>query len=347
VLSSEFVVSGDSATPATPLTRREARALESPPATVTADFFEIAASRPTTDPLPVLRSEPRFAFTPGPVVPPPSRRDTRPIGRNGKRLTDRQIAKQRKSLARRQRPTPSRPRTRDQRRPRIGQRILSLGAMLFAGALLVGMSVPANAFMSRTIAAPGSDQPVNELPAQSLRVDRDAAATSASRDSFSVLSWAEVLTLQYGTRSYEYTVGTGTVRWPFPFASPISDGYGERVAPCYGCSTFHNGVDFTPGGGAPIYAIADGVVRYAEISDYGFGNHVYIVHTIDGQQVESLYAHMQMNSSPLRAGDVVHVGDFVGLVGETGTATGNHLHFELKVNGSYVDPFAWLTANAN
>lgn len=226
-----------------------------------------------------------------------------------------------------------------------GSRFFSLVAMLFVGALLIGTTIPANAFFSAATDAPGT--PAELLDTQSLAVDADATGLTATRDAFTTMSWAEVLTLKYGNRSYEYTATSGSIRWPFPFASPISDGYGERVAPCYGCSTFHNGVDFTPGGGSPIYSIADGVVKYAEVSDYGFGNHVIISSEINGQTVEALYAHMQMNSSPLHIGDTVKVGDFVGLVGATGVATGNHLHFEIKVDGQYVDPFAWLTANAN
>ena len=354
MLSSEFAHPGDPATP--PRTRREARALETttqPRVSVTtADFVEvITSSQPlpaSTTSLPILSSEPRFAYTPGPVVPQPSRRDTRPIGKNGKRLTDRQIARQLKATMRKGRATSSRPHNhRGKPKPRLGQRFLSLFAMLFAGGLLVGMSVPANAFFAGTIVAPGVEKQEGGLPSQSLRVDADVAGTAASRDTFNVLSWAQVLSLEYGERNYDYTPGTGAVRWPFPFASPISDGYGERAAPCDGCGTFHNGVDFTPGGGSPIYAIADGVVTYAEVSDYGYGNHVRIVSTINGDQVEALYAHMQMNSSPLKVGDTVKVGDFIGLVGSTGTSTGSHLHFEIKLNGTNVDPFAYLQAVAS
>lgn len=356
LLSPDFAAPGEPATAPAPLTRREARALQVETPLTTNDFVEVTSARPvttTTDPLPILSSEPRFAYTPAPVVPQPSRRDSRPIGRNGKRLTDRQIARQLKATVRKARPTNARiHQHREHAKPRLGQRFLSLGAMVFAGALLVGMSVPANAFMTQSSApAPGagavSDQLVSDIPAQALEVGQDATAIAATRDAFTVLSWAEVLTLQYGSRSYEYTVGTGSVRWPFPFASPISDGFGERAAPCDGCSSFHNGVDFTPGGGSPIYAIADGVVTYSEVSDYGFGNHVRIVSTINGEQVEALYAHMQMNSSPLKLGDVVKVGDFIGLVGSTGTSTGSHLHFEIKLNGVNVDPFAYLQATVN
>jgi murein DD-endopeptidase MepM/ murein hydrolase activator NlpD len=119
------------------------------------------------------------------------------------------------------------------------------------------------------------------------------------------------------------------------------------VAPCDGCSTFHQGVDFTPGTGTPIYAIADGVVE-EHSGDSGFdsfGNHVIIQHNIPGQNVESLYAHMITGSSTLQVGDAIKVGEFIGLVGDTGSSVGAHLHFEIHIDKVPVDPFAWLEAN--
>jgi murein DD-endopeptidase MepM/ murein hydrolase activator NlpD len=91
--------------------------------------------------------------------------------------------------------------------------------------------------------------------------------------------------------------------------------------------------------------MADGVVTQSEFSG-GYGQHVYIEHQVNGQSVMTVYAHLQADSSPLRVGDRVSVGDFIGLVGSTGTSTGPHLHFEVRVDGVYVDPFAFLTANA-
>ena len=107
-------------------------------------------------------------------------------------------------------------------------------------------------------------------------------------------------------------------------------------------------MDFTPGTGTPIYAIADGVVEeHSGDSDFeSFGNHVIIQHAIPGQNVESLYAHMITGSSTLQPGDHIKVGDFIGLVGETGSAVGAHLHFEIHIDKVPVDPFAWLQANA-
>jgi murein DD-endopeptidase MepM/ murein hydrolase activator NlpD len=232
---------------------------------------------------------------------------------------------------------------------RGSSKLLSLGAMLFAGALLVGTSVPANAFMGDstaktfTGAAPST---FNTADSQSLAVSTDAVGAATARDGYTVISYSELLRLRYGNRSYSFTATNGAVRWPFPYAVPISDGWGDRVAPCYGCSSFHKGVDFTPGSGTPIYAIADGVVSVHDDAAYGFGNHVEISHVINGQSVDSLYAHMQHGSSPLNAGDTIKVGDFIGLVGDTGASTGAHLHFEIHPDGVPVDPFAWLQAHA-
>jgi murein DD-endopeptidase MepM/ murein hydrolase activator NlpD len=161
-----------------------------------------------------------------------------------------------------------------------------------------------------------------------------------------VTSYADILRARYGNRNYSYTVGHGAIQWPFPYPVPISDGFGYRPAPCRGCSTFHEGTDFTPGAGTAIYAIASGTVSYTEVSDRGMGNNVIIDHVINGETVHSLYAHMQMNSSPLHVGDVVKVGDFVGLVGETGTAVGAHLHLGIMINGAWIDPYAWLKKHA-
>ena len=238
-------------------------------------------------------------------------------------------------------------RGRSPRAARISSRLFSMVAMLFAGALLVGVSVPANAIITTT-AVTDVAAPTAFVPGQSLAVSSDVveAAASPKRELPTVTSYAELLRERYGNRSYTYTATTGAVRWPFPYAVPITDGYGERVAPCRGCSTFHQGVDFTPGDGTPITAIAAGVVIFTEVTNSGIGNQVQIEHSVGGKRITSVYAGMQMDSSPMRVGDVVKVGDFVGLVGSTGVATGPHLHFELLVGDTKVDPFAWLKANA-
>ena len=83
-------------------------------------------------------------------------------------------------------------------------------------------------------------------------------------------------------------------------------------------------------------------------SEYGggYGQFVSIEHTLNGQSIVTVYAHMQRGSSPLSKGEIIRVGKLVGLVGNTGISTGPHLHFEVRVNGQKVDPFTWLEANA-
>ena len=251
------------------------------------------------------------------------------------------------SLTLEQRPVPVAPPTP---KPSLGKRILSWGTMIATPLLFIGVSLPVNIFYGQADVTPavagalGDDEAVT---AQSFTVaGSQSAQVGIQRQSWSVTSYAEVLKARYGSRSFSYsTTGTGSIRWPFPTAVPISSGFGDRVAPCRYCSSDHRGVDFVPGNGAPIFAIADGVVTASEFGG-GYGQYVYLEHDINGRSVLTVYAHMQRNSSPLRVGDVVQVGDFIGLVGNTGISTGPHLHFEVRIEGEYVDPFAWLKENA-
>jgi len=231
-------------------------------------------------------------------------------------------------------------------RKRAGARVLSFLALLAAPALFVGMSIPASAFV--TGGTDAMETKSSEAPAagQSVEVSDVAIAADATRANYTVTSYAELLRQKYGNRSYGYSVGTGAVQWPFPYTVPITDGYGERAAPCRGCSTFHKGLDFVPGADTPIYAIAAGTVIETSVSGSGFGNYVMIEHVIKGKTVVSMYAHMAMNSSPLQVGQTVAVGEFVGLVGRTGVATAPHLHLEIHVSGAPIDPYSWLVSNA-
>ncbi|MBX3196168.1 MAG: M23 family metallopeptidase [Microbacteriaceae bacterium] len=246
----------------------------------------------------------------------------------------------------------AKPRTR-RTRSSVGSKLLSLGAMVLAGALALGLSVPASLFGQAAdaltaIAVPAGEQEAVEL--QTVEVSSTIESVSAAREEFDALSWAELLVLKYGTRDYTYSTTGGTIRWPFPTAVKISSGFGERVAPCMGCSSMHMGLDFQPPNDSPVYAIAAGTVAFQEDSSYGYGNHVIINHGDllgDGHNIVTLYAHMQHGSVPVRSGDQIQVGDFLGLVGRTGTATGIHMHFEVLVDGVQVDPFTWLKTNTN
>ena len=103
-------------------------------------------------------------------------------------------------------------------------------------------------------------------------------------------------------------------------------------------SDFHLGNDLAAAEGAPISAAAEGVVRYAGVHS-SYGNYVRILHA-DGD--ETLYAHMQYVF--VRSGQPVSAGEMLGTVGETGNATGPHLHFEILHEGLRYDPSEVLQA---
>ena len=98
----------------------------------------------------------------------------------------------------------------------------------------------------------------------------------------------------------------------------------------------HHGVDFAEPGTHEIYAAADGTVSRSYVSS-SYGETIFIVHVIDGQTWETVYAHMRQGSRRVKEGDRVRQGQVIGIMGNTGDSTGQHLHFELhrgQWNGS-------------
>jgi murein DD-endopeptidase MepM/ murein hydrolase activator NlpD len=230
------------------------------------------------------------------------------------------------------------------------RKLMSVGAMLGAAALLVSTSLPASAFFDPPAQASATSK-VATSSIQSLQVDPAAVEGAPSRDAYTVVSLVQKIAVKYAAaaRSTAYTNDpNGTIQWPFPVPVPITYGFGPRQVPgCGYCSTFHEGVDFTPGAGVAIQAIADGVVSKVAFDSGGLGNNVTIDHNVNGQKVQSVYGHMLTGSVRVVVGQMVKVTDEVGQVGSTGASTGAHLHLEIHLDGTPVDPFAWLKANAN
>ncbi|MGH6940819.1 peptidoglycan DD-metalloendopeptidase family protein [Hypericibacter sp.] len=114
----------------------------------------------------------------------------------------------------------------------------------------------------------------------------------------------------------------------------ITSGYGMRNHPILGYSTMHKGVDFGAPTGTPIFAAGDGVItKIGPFSSYG--NYMQIKHNAT---YATAYAHISRFAKGLHVGSRVHQGDIIAYVGATGRATGPHLHFEVLVNGSQVNP---------
>ena len=133
--------------------------------------------------------------------------------------------------------------------------------------------------------------------------------------------------------------GTGTFAWPVPGYYKLSEKYGYRICPIHG-PELHKGIDISSSGiyGAKIVAADSGIVTLARWYG-GYGNCVMIDH---GNGYVTLYGHMK-SASPLKVGDPVYKGvTVVGYVGSTGDSTGPHLHFEVRKNGSPVDPMSFF-----
>ena len=129
------------------------------------------------------------------------------------------------------------------------------------------------------------------------------------------------------------TYDGGMFTWPCPSYTRISDDYGNRIHPILGIQQFHNGIDMAAPGGSPILAAYNGTVVAAAYSTT-MGNYVMIDH---GDGLYTVYMHA--SSLNVSTGQTVSKGDQIAAVGATGRATGNHLHFSVRLNGSYVNPW--------
>ncbi|MGD8195713.1 M23 family metallopeptidase [Herbiconiux sp. P18] len=243
------------------------------------------------------------------------------------------------------------------RRPRP-PRLRAAAALSFAALLAAATSLaaaePATSFGAAPVTAEAPDaQQLLTASGDTPAVWRDGydattpEALSAARTAERVAAaTAKAAAVGFRTASTFTNNPDSAVQWPFPVGVPISDGFGPRSSPGGIGSTNHKGVDFTPGQGKPINAVAAGVVRLVQSSDAGgLGVYVVIDHVIDGQNVSSWYGHMLSGSPLVTEGQAVLPGQAIGSVGNTGTSTGAHLHLEIHLDDTPVDPFAWLTAH--
>lgn len=135
--------------------------------------------------------------------------------------------------------------------------------------------------------------------------------------------------------SYNVKVSNEGFVWPVPGYYNVSSPFGYRNR------GFHSGVDISGPGinGKVIVAAKDGVVESATRSSGGLGNHIVINH---GGGIKTRYGHCLSNSISVSAGQRVSAGQAIARVGSTGNSTGPHLHFEVLVNGSAVNPLPYV-----
>ncbi|WP_350349487.1 peptidoglycan DD-metalloendopeptidase family protein [Agromyces sp. G08B096] len=246
-------------------------------------------------------------------------------------------------------------RSRPVARPAVARRFtprdgLAALAMTFAGGLLFVTSVPALA-ITATAEAPVNNvyEPVvaDEIVAapQQLEPAADAGPVALAPEAYAVEAAPPPIQSSVASLGTVSLVKSDAIVWPVVDPSRTSSGFGPREAPCAGCSTNHDGVDFTPGAGTPVMSIADGVVVLATENGGGLGVNVEVQHNIDGELITSSYAHMQYGSLAVTVGQQVTAGQQLGLVGSTGQSTGPHLHLEMfGADGVRFDGMAWLHA---
>jgi murein DD-endopeptidase MepM/ murein hydrolase activator NlpD len=114
----------------------------------------------------------------------------------------------------------------------------------------------------------------------------------------------------------------------------ITSGFGGRNHPILGFTKMHTGVDWASSSGTAIYAAGNGIIEKAGYEG-GYGKYIRIRHA---NGWETAYGHMSAFARGMETGKKVRQGQLIGYVGSTGLSTGNHLHYEMIVNGRFVDP---------
>jgi len=209
--------------------------------------------------------------------------------------------------------------------------------MFAIGAILIGGTVPAAILPTvdessaladiATLATQDVDAegatPTDDI--QTFASPASAAVEPVVRDTFDVEQVEQQVVVTAGVTS-------GALEF-FPANGAINDGFGYRDG-----GEFHGGVDIMAPEGSDIIAASSGTVESVTYGG-GWGRHVIIDH---GNGIKTLYAHMIEGSEAVVAGQWVAAGTFLGSVGNTGYSTFPHLHFEVYVFDTRVDPAPWL-----
>lgn len=123
----------------------------------------------------------------------------------------------------------------------------------------------------------------------------------------------------------------------FPTPGRITSKFGSRIGPRTGRLERHTGWDIATSMGAPVRVTAPGIVEVAGWTNIGYGLHIIVDH---GYGYKTLYGHL--SKLGVSAGQAVSSGDLIGLVGSTGNSTGPHLHFEVRIGNTPINPGSYL-----
>jgi murein DD-endopeptidase MepM/ murein hydrolase activator NlpD len=170
--------------------------------------------------------------------------------------------------------------------------------------------------------------------------EQSALESESNRIAAMLRSLAQQRRRQVASKGSSYTFkgpafSGGRMGWPSA-SNVLTSYFGYRVHPIFHTRKLHSGIDIGASYGMPIYAAADGVVVEAGWTG-GYGKAVIIDH---GNGIATLYGHS--SAIYVSPGQPVKRGQLIAATGATGFATGPHLHFEVRVNGTPVDPLAYL-----
>ncbi|WP_203567075.1 M23 family metallopeptidase [Aestuariimicrobium ganziense] len=171
----------------------------------------------------------------------------------------------------------------------------------------------------------------------------DVDPVEINHEDTSVMVVTRATNLAPGTISKVTRPGKGILA--YPVVGPVTSNYGMRFHPVLGYVKLHTGTDFGTGCGRAVGASAAGTVSFVGWGG-GNGNRIVIDHgLVEGKRLETTYNHL--SAFAVRPGQKVVQGQGIALTGTTGYSTGCHLHFEVMVDGNFVDPLPWLSGEAS
>lgn len=186
-----------------------------------------------------------------------------------------------------------------------------------------------------------------EITYENKMVNGEVVSSEKVKEEVTVPPVHRVISVGEGTVLNSISVDGESSAGPSSDDKPNASGFiwptSSKTITCgYGCYAGHVGMDTQSYRGGPIYAAKSGIVVTSGWSNFGYGYHVVIDH---GNGVKTLYAH-QMQQPPVSVGQFVEGGQVIGFEGNTGNVqgrTGIHLHFELQINGTAVNPYPYVS----
>lgn len=186
---------------------------------------------------------------------------------------------------------------------------------------------------SEVSSAYGLNKPAQDISAP---FDWDNSPEPTAKESIEEFNFLKSASYSGIFHQYAHQWQTHSQPSVWPLMGTLSSSFGERSDPFSGEGAFHSGIDLSAPKGTPVHATADGVVSQA---GWG-GNYGKVIVINHGSRVQTYYAHL--SELLVLPGEDVRLGEVIALSGGTGRATGPHLHYEVRIGGTPVNPYRYL-----